>query len=106
MSRDRRSRGPANDVVGVFTAGQTHPFVDYQPYLGGVIRIISNVAANTATAIAHTLHRNPLSMEIVYAHGVYTPKWQDTAAWDAANIHVEFDTAIPALPAFIVVLIK
>lgn len=90
----------------IFTAQQVAPFADFQPYQGGVIRILSNIAANTATAINHTLRRIPLSMEVLYAHGLYTPKWQDTAAWDFAAIHVEFDTTIPVSPAFIVVLIR
>lgn len=101
------SQGRASNpgVTGTFVFGQTHPLVDYQPYLGGVIRIISNVLANTPTTIAHNLGRKPIALFVLYAHGLYAPKWQDTATWDTKNVYVEFDTAIPVAPSNVVLWI-
>lgn len=90
MSRAQQRNDPPFPIVG----GQTHPFVDYQPYLGGIVRIVNGITANVAIAIQHNLRRVPLGMFVINASGVFTPKWQKTAAWDTAQIHVEFDTTV------------
>lgn len=107
MLHDRQSNivDPHQGLIGVFVSGDPRPIYDFMPFQGGVFRVISNVAASTPTTIAHTLRRIPRTMQVIYAHGVFTPKWQDTAAWDAASIYVEFDTAIPAAPAYVVLWI-
>jgi hypothetical protein len=81
------------------------PFFDYQPYLGGCIRILSNVAANTTLTIAHNLRAVPRQMYVISASGVFTPKWQTAGTWDTKNILIQLDTAVPIAPASITILI-
>jgi hypothetical protein len=70
------------------------PFSNNQPWIGGTIRIITDVSANTDLTISHQLKAVPKGMLIVNANGVFTPEWYNWKPQDNSNIYIQLDTAI------------
>lgn len=93
---------PQTNLHGTFPfAGNGRAFVDFQPYLGGMVRLLS-VGTTTSTitgnstqlTIAHGLNAVPRQMYIINSTGQFTPKWQTWQAWDTLHIYVEFDVGL------------
>lgn len=77
-------------------AGDGRAFYDGQPYLGGQIRILSNLAGTTNLTISHNLNIVPRFLIVLSATNVFTPKWKTAGTWTTQNILIQFDTSIPS----------
>lgn len=85
-------------IVGEFPfSGDGRPFFDHQPYLGGEIRVLNNIAANTDTTISHNLRVIARGVIIIDPGTGYLPSFKrGAAAWTTSGITLNFQTAIAA----------
>ena len=88
------STSPVPPYQAPFAVGG--PFRDFQPYNGGVIRIVAGpLNATTDITTNHTLRRIPNAIEVLDAGQSFKPKTKRaTTAWDNTKVVYQLDTAI------------
>jgi hypothetical protein len=90
---------PYQRLTGPFPfSGDGRAFYDFQPYLGGTIRLVKGVqAANGNFQISHTCRKIPRAVEVLDSGTVSAPSPlpRGTSAWTFANVFVN----LPAVAA-------